>query len=154
MNPRLWISEAFAVFAILTASVHPAHAAGCVVNASPVVFGNYDPIRPGDLPIVSTISYSCSGIKTRVRIGLTKGNSESFRARIMRRGNRKLEYNLYLDPTGTGVWGDGSEGTQVYIAPPPPNGASVTLHVYGRIRSNQDVSAGGYRDRVSVTVSF
>lgn len=154
MNPRRWLCEIFVAFAMLSASVHPARAAGCVVNASPVAFGNYDPIRPGDLATVGTISYSCSGIKTRVRIGLTSGDSESFRARMMRKGNRKIEYNLYLDPTGTAVWGDGSQGSQVYIAPPPPNGASVTLHIYGRIRSSQDVSAGGYRDRVSVTVSF
>ncbi len=70
----------------------------------------------------------------------------------MHLGNKRLEYNLYLDPTGVSIWGDGSGGSQVYITSNPPNGAPVNLTVYGRIQARQGAPAGMYRDNVFVVI--
>ena len=57
-----------------------------------------------------------------------------------------LYYNIYLDATHRTIWGDGTNGTDVYIDPKPPNKTPVTVPAYGRIRALQDVPAGQYAD--------
>ena len=109
-------------------------APGCIASATPIAFGTYQPLHPADAVSVSTITYSCTAVKGRVRVSLSRGESGAFLRRVMHLGNKRLEYNLYLDPTGVSIWGDGSGGSQVYITSNPPNGASVNLTVYGRIR--------------------
>jgi spore coat protein U-like protein len=127
-------------------------AMGCVASATPIVFGTYQPLHPADAVSVSTITYTCTGVKGRVRIGLGRGDSGSFARRVMHNGSRKLGYNLYLDATGVSIWGDGSGGSQVYIANGPVNGAPVSLTVYGRIQARQDAPSGMYRDSIFITI--
>jgi spore coat protein U-like protein len=126
---------------------------GCTTRATPIAFGIYQPLLGTDAVSVSTITYTCSGVKGRVRIGLSSGDSGSFNARVMNQEGKKLEYNLYLDPTGLSVWGDGTGGSQVYTANNPADGAVVNLIVYGRVQAGQQaVTAGIYHDSVSVFI--
>ena len=129
-------------------------AAGCEVNASPVVFGNYDSIHPADLVTVGTLMLRCTGMHGPVKIALTAGDSQNFTQRVMHLGNSRLGYNLYLDATATSVWGDGSAGSRVYTTTAPSDGAAMRIAVYGRVQSRQDASAGPYRDSVSVVLTF
>jgi spore coat protein U-like protein len=129
-----------------------AWAGGCVASATPIAFGTYQALHPEDGVSVSTITYSCTGVKGRVRIGLSRGDSGNFVRRVMHQGNRKLEYNLYMDATMVSIWGDGSGGSQLYIASAPANNAPVTLTVYGRINARQDAHSGMYQDDVFVTI--
>ena len=69
-------------------------------------------------------------------------------------GNNRLTYNLYLDPTGFVPWGDGSGGTQVYVANGPSSGTTVRLMVYGKVQLRQNVAAGDYHDMVTVILMF
>jgi spore coat protein U-like protein len=139
----------------IVAALGPRVLAGsCEVSASPVVFGSYEPTHPSDLVTVGTLILRCSGVRGPVKIELTAGDSNNFHQRIMRQGNSKLAYNLYVDPTATSVWGDGSAGSQVFTTPAPTFGALVRVPVYGRIQSRQDASAGNYSDNVSVVLSF
>lgn len=138
--------------AILLGAPTQCWASGCIASATPIAFGTYQPLHPADAVSVSTITYSCTGVKGRVRVSLSRGESGAFLRRVMHLGNKRLEYNLYLDPTGVSIWGDGSGGSQVYITSNPPNGASVNLTVYGRIQARQGAPAGMYRDNVFVVI--
>ncbi len=140
------------VAAVLLIAAGKASGSGCVASATGIAFGTYQPLHPADTVSVSMITYSCTGVKGRVRIALSRGESGTFARRIMHQGNRKLEYNLYLDATGTSIWGDGSGGSQIYVANGPPDGAPVNLIVYGRVQARQDASSGLYRDIIFVTI--
>ena len=143
---------ALMALAILLGVPSYCRAAGCIASATPVAFGTYHPLHSADAVSVSTITYSCTGVKGRVRISLSRGESGTFARRIMHLGNKRLEYNLYLDPTGVSISGDGSGGSQVYLTSNPPNGAPVNLTVYGRIGARQGAPAGMYRDNVFVAI--
>src|SRR5713101_3580386 len=71
----------------LTNASGPAASRGlCTVAATPLAFGKYDPLRHNDGVTVSMLHYRCFGVPRRLTIGLTTGQSGSFRARKMRRG--------------------------------------------------------------------
>jgi spore coat protein U-like protein len=137
---------------ILLGAADRAWALGCVASATPIAFGTYQPLHPDDGVSVSTITYSCTGVKGRVRIGLSRGDSGNFARRVMHQGNHKLEYNLYMDASLVSIWGDGSGGSQLYITSAPANNAPVTLTVYGRINARQDAHSGMYQDNIFVTI--
>jgi spore coat protein U-like protein len=58
--------------------------------------------------------------------------------------------NLYLDASGTQIWGDGTGEGQLYVAPAPPPGSKVTIMIFGRIQPGQNATAGRYADDVQV----
>jgi len=126
----------------------------CEVAATPVAFGMYDPLRHKEAATVGMLRYRCSGTHKRLTIGLTTGESGSFRMRRMGRGSKAIVYNLYLDAAGTQVWGDGTGGSQAYIVNSPADGNEVSIPVYGRLFGDQNASAGNYQDNVSVVVSY
>ncbi len=87
-------------------------------------------------------------------IQLSRGSSATFRPRAMQLGADQLQYNLYLDPSRSTVWGDGSAGTSQYGPSSPPNASSVLLNIYGRMPARQNVRAGSYSDTVVITIVF
>jgi spore coat protein U-like protein len=149
-----WIRVPLAALAIVLAGATNAFSIGCVVNSSPIAFGSYRSLHSGDLVSVGTISYICTGVRGRITIALNRGDSDSVSERSMFHGDKRLIYDLYLDPTGSAPWGDGTGGTQVYVANGPSNGAIVRLTVYGRVPARQDISAGEYRDMVTVDLNY
>jgi len=148
---RYWL---LAALAILLAGAGNACAFGCVINATSITFGDYRSLHPGDLVSTGAISYTCTGVRGRISIALDQGNSPSVRKRRMREGAKSLTYNLYLDPVGSSVWGDGTDGSQVYVARGSTDGATVRLIVYGKVPPRQDVSAGAYHDAITVNLIF
>jgi spore coat protein U-like protein len=155
MKLELWIRAPLAALAIVLAGVTDAYSSGCVVNASSIVFGSYRPLDPGDLVSAGTISYTCTGVRGRVTIALNRGDSNSEGERSMSQGDKRLGYQLYLDPTGSAPWGDGTDGTQVYVASGgASDGTTIRLTVYGKVRSRQDVTAGEYMDMVTVNLTY
>jgi len=90
-----------------------------------------------------------------IRILLTGGNTSSSPDRRMSRGSDNLNYNLYLDPLGTTVWGDGSRGSMFYNDPAPRLNTNITVPVYARIPARQhDAAVGAYSDTIIVTIQF
>jgi spore coat protein U-like protein len=61
-----------------------------------------------------------------------------------------VSYQLFLDPSHTVPWGDGTAGTQEATV----SGSSGTLAIYGRIPPGQRARAGEYSDAVTIVVSF
>jgi spore coat protein U-like protein len=168
---RLWVGFAPSLVMIILFLATPTvtHAAGhvavgaagpiassgqCMVAATPVAFGMYDPLLHQDGVTVGMLHYRCSGTPKRLTIGLTTGDSSSFRARRLGRGSNAIKYNLYLDAACTQIWGDGTGGSQTYIVNSPSSGSEVSIPVYGRLFGDRNASAGNYHDNVSVVVTY
>ena len=140
--------EALAALILLASTATAAHAFGCAVSTTPINFGGYDTLSHNGASAVATITYSCFEKTQRVAIGLTKGYAGTFAMREMRTGSHKLAYNLYLDASGSQIWGDGTGEGQLYVAPAPPPGSKVTVMIFGRIQPGQNAVAGRYGDDV------
>jgi spore coat protein U-like protein len=156
--PGSWRSTALlaALGAAAVLAPRPAGAQGqscTVTSVIGIVFGTYDPFAPGDLQAVGSITHRCPANRPP-RISLGTGNAASFTPRAMwllgSGGAEILQYDLCLDLQCTMVWGDGSPGTQEYVA----TTGRATVPVYGRVRAGQDPVVGSYSDTVVVTIVF
>lgn len=134
----------------------------CTVNATGILFGNYNPLSPaGDSSVGSwTVTCNALGSGSATVAGtltLSTGSSGSYTGRTMKSGTRALQYNIYATPSHSQVIGDGSAGTlalsdsgtvtagQVY---------QITGSMYGFVPPSQDVPAGTYTDSIVVTVTY
>jgi spore coat protein U-like protein len=135
---------------------------GCTIETRPLAFGNYNPLVPEALDGIGTVIYTCGekesldgarGVKN-IRIEMSRGASNSYSDRRMTSGQDQLFYQVYLDSSHRTIWGDGSNGTNYYFDPHPPNKTPVSVPAYGRIRGMQDVLAGQYVDVLQVTIQF
>ncbi len=131
-------------------------AAQCTLSSTGVSFGTYDVFDPSPLASTGGITYFCGPPNLPIEVHLGTGGSGSFLPRRMANGAERLAYNLYLDPAGTLIWGDGTGGTSVLTGttgpPGPPSGRTFTVTIYGRVPPEQDVTAGVYTDTVVVTL--
>ncbi|ACL67069.1 Spore coat U domain protein [Anaeromyxobacter dehalogenans 2CP-1] len=132
----------------VTATVVPS----CTIAATPVAFGNYDPLVTNSstaLNAQGTVTVTCT-TGTAYTIGLGAGNSASG-SRAMQHASltAELPYELYLDAARTTVWDNTvmQTGTAAGITPAP-------YPVYGRIPAAQNVPTGSYADAVVATVTF
>lgn len=134
----------------------------CLVSTTDVAFGTYNPLSATPLDHVGNVHVSCTttlGLAITVTTDLGAGqNSASFSPRKMASGANRLNYDLYADAAHTGIWGDGTSGTQHMVE-------SLTLSllgavtrdypVYGRIPGSQTtVRPGSYGDSVVVTITY
>ena len=143
-----------ACFVVLaSADSNAAPPEGCIfMNVQGMSFGNYATNSPDPLDTVSTLLYRCPNVTQPIRMELSRGNSGSFR-RSMRVRNSVMEYNLYLDAGHSRIWGDGSSGTNVYMAGPTGNGTQK-VSIFGRIPPGQKLRAGEYRDLLVLTLLY
>lgn len=149
----------------------PALAASCGVSALNVPFGDYNPFSYVDVDTTGSITINCQSALTEtvsLSVAMTAGVSGSFTSRQMRNtsGGSAMRYNLYGNASRTTVWGDGTGGSSTVsasmllarcLACPPenPNSASVSLPVYARAFSRQNLlPAGAYLDTITVIVTF
>jgi spore coat protein U-like protein len=136
---------------------HSAQAAvNCRINTIAVAFGSYDVFSSSVLTSVGSVSIRCVGIgrgTSPVSVSLNPGNSGNFQPRKMLRDSETLNYNLYLDPGGSQIWGDGTSGTQIFSAM-TSNNQTLNLPIFGRMPAGQDVSVGIYSDTIIATINF
>lgn len=136
-------------------------AASCGISAQPMVFGRLSTIDPQDVTGQATIEVNCSEdgvmpIESSVSYNLLvdAGNSLSYLVRQMRSGGDTLNYNLYIDPAHSTIWGDGSPGTEKLSGTAPAPGTGVST-AYGLIPGNQPgLAAGSYSDLLTVEIEF
>jgi spore coat protein U-like protein len=137
----------------------------CTIETRPLSFGNYDPLAGTDVDAIGQIIYLCSNGNSgnassanatpkAIRIELDQGSSQSFEKREMVGPGERLGYNIYLDATRQTIWGNGTQGTEVYFDAHPPNKTAVTVPAFGRIFRLQDVDAGSYADVIGVRILF
>lgn len=67
-----------------------------------------------------------------------------------------LSYNLYRDASRLQVWGNtpGTNTLSRSITLPNKTSGTLSFTLFGRIDPLQDVRAGAYSDRLTVTISF
>ena len=145
---------ALAAFAFVLTMLAPARVeAACSITTTGVSFGTYDVFHASPVDSTGSVRYQCSGSTGTFTISLGTGSSGTFQPRTMVSGAEKLNYNLYLDAARTSIWGDATAGTSWFMEP-NATGKPVTLTVFGRIPSGQDVAAGTYADTIIVTIQF
>lgn len=143
--------------ALLMGVLAGAAQAACQVAIGHLAFGPYDAFGCTDSCTSGTLTVHCSmspAPTVRVRAA-PSAVSGGFIPRRMRQagGQETLAYNLYVDPAGTRVWGDGSGGT-LTISENVQAGRPWKITIYARIPPGQDVTPGAYSDTVSVAVEF
>jgi len=130
-------------------------ARNCRISATPLAFGNYDPITANaTVPLdgTATISVACNRGSVGVWVGLNLGQNAAGAVRRMISGADVMTYELYSDTPGGTVWGNavGSGLTWPLFA----NHSPVDRTVHGRVPAGQDVVVGAYSDTVVATVNF
>lgn len=128
-------------------------AASCLVSATDLNFGAYEPLD-GALDGTSTITATCTA-ETPYEIGLSAGTgtpATTTRAMTGSDGaSTQLDYELYSDTTRSAIWGAPGGAT---VAQSALTGGALNYTVYGRIPASQYVPAANYADTVTVTVTY
>ncbi|HEX7112094.1 MAG TPA: spore coat U domain-containing protein [Mizugakiibacter sp.] len=166
-NRRITLLALLALGTLLASPL--VRAARCTISTSGLSFGVYDPLAGSASTANGSVSLNCrySGADFlfgfTANVTLSPGLSGSYLARTLRAGAEQLRYNLYIDPSHTSVFGDGSGGTQAVSECFPglfggcvggSGNSPVTIPVYGQMPGSQDVGAGSYADNLVVTVTF
>lgn len=128
--------------------------AACSFSTTGVAFGVYDVFSPAPNDSTGTITFQCDPPDKDIAITIDAGANGTVANRRLRNGTEFLDYNLFLDPARTTIWGDGTSGTSVYFIknPKPNRDNEVTIH--GRIPAGQDVAVGSYVDTAVVVINF
>jgi spore coat protein U-like protein len=126
----------------------------CDIAATAVAFGTVTGVDT----TTGTITLACQGAGSNNPYTVTLSTGlGSYSQRQMRRGQSRLSYNLYTDPSHTLIWGDGSGGSHVVsgtIAFRTSGTVVVPLTVYGLVPNQPFPVSGPYRDTIVATVSF
>ncbi|NJC04380.1 spore coat protein U-like protein [Sphingomonas kaistensis] len=125
----------------------------CLVSASPMLFGNYDPVGAAVTNGTSAITVTCT-TGTNFVVGLNAGNAAgaTVAARQMSNAAHRLNYSLFSDAARSSNWGN-TPGLDT-PATTTATGSPSVLTVYGQIAANQNVPGGAYADTVTITVSY
>ena len=132
---------------LVTATV----ANSCLVSATDLNFGAYDPAAVKDG--TSTITVTCTA-QTPYTIGLDAGQHfATTRAMIGDdTATTLLKYELYTESGHGTIWGELLSGTTV--ANSSLAGGALDYTVYGQIPASQYVPAANYADTITVTVDY
>ncbi|KPF62168.1 spore coat U domain-containing protein [Porphyrobacter sp. AAP60] len=130
----------------------------CSTTASGASFGTYDPTSPAPKDTSGTVTINCTGLIAlfgSVDISASAGSSGNAAQRTMRQGINTLNYNLYVNPARSIVFGNGAGGTQRIST--SLNGLlffSQSTFFYARLPANQWARAGNYSDTIVITVAY
>lgn len=136
---------------ILWSLVLSQEALSCQTTATGVAFGQYDAITNQPTTGMGTIRLNCPSPAV-VRLSAGMHSQGGFATRILASADRSdhVRYNLYLDPMGIRIWGDGAANTFVQQV---PNGNS-DLQIYAVVPGGQRIGAGSYHDMITVIVDW
>lgn len=137
--------ESLAATTGTTFSVTATVAATCVVSASDLDFGAYDP-SAGNHDSTTTVSVTCTN-GTAYSVDLDNGSNYVTGRRMTDGLLHYLAYDLYSDSSHLIAWNTGgaaSSGT----------GSAQAYTVYGRISGGQYVTPASYTDTITVTVNY
>lgn len=135
----------------------------CILDVTDLAFGSFTVNGlDGDPQATASVSVDCSddGNPTVVTsadysITMSAGMGGSYAPRSMPGTGNALDYNIYLDPSHTDVWGDGSGATQVLEVTGHPFPSEQVYTVYGKVPGLQaGVHPGTYMDTISVELAF
>lgn len=141
---------------LLAYPIAGARAAGCTVDTSGGLdFGQYDVFAATATDSESNIILTCDLLSAPL-ISIEIGASATSGGILQRQmqsavSASRLDYNLFIDPARTIVWGDYAAGTPLTMLN-INDGTPRQLHVYGRIPPRQNANVGSYSDHVMVTI--
>jgi spore coat protein U-like protein len=166
VKARHTLGAAIVLAGALATTAH-AGAPVCTLNTGGMSFGNYDPTSATAVTTMASGSLLCTytGTGFTASITISTGNSGSYATRSMVLGTQSLNYNVYLDPGYTLIFGNGSGGTYDFTVCYPggtvvctgetaQSGQIYTGTVYGLLPAHQNVRAGTYTDKLVVTVTY
>ena len=130
----------------------------CQINLSTLNFGNYDPLETSPVDSVGNLTYFCSQPVPLVTITIDRNGAQNvLNRRMVNSGGQNADsllYNIYLDAARTAIWGDGTQGSQIWSTPSPAAHTRINLPIYGRIPAGQNVSVGSYGDTLMITINY
>lgn len=164
MSRRRGLASACCALGLLTtpipalAACAPLSLCACVVTASGIAFGAYDPLASTPATSSGTVTVDCVltvALSGSYDIALGKGGSGSYTPRRMTSGGAQLDYNLYTSPALTQIWGDGTGSTAtVGRSFAALLLVSQTTTIYAQIPAGQNVASGVYGDTILVTITY
>ncbi|MFA5121219.1 spore coat U domain-containing protein [Zavarzinia sp.] len=128
----------------------------CIVSATNLAFGSYNPLSPSPTDGASTLQIRCTYLTVwSIKLNQGTGSGATISQRRMTRTasppSGTLTYSLYTDAARIVLWGDGLTGVSAVGS---GTGSWQTVNVYGRIPTGQFTAAGSYSDTISVTVNY
>ncbi|HVR42216.1 MAG TPA: spore coat U domain-containing protein [Thermoanaerobaculia bacterium] len=126
----------------------------CLVSASDLDFGSYDPIganAAAPLLADATLSVFCTR-GTTASIGMNLGTSAVAGQRFMTGPGSQLAYGLFQDAARSQPWSLTSSMTASSSSKDVPVGNGLLIH--GSIPGAQDAVAGNYVDTVQAVVNY
>jgi spore coat protein U-like protein len=147
-----WVGVAAATTATTTFQVTATVSANCIVSATALSFGTYDPLSASATTSTSTITVRCT-LDTPYTVALDAGTGSgaTVSARKMSKGADTLSYSLYQDGSYLSVWGQ-TAGTDTLGG--TGTGSDIEHTVHGRIPAGQNVRTGAYADTITVSVDY
>lgn len=147
----LLIKSYYAEIATTTFPVTATVLNSCLVAATSLVFGNYNPSLGTALDAAKSVTATCT-LGSAFNIGLDAGirSGAIVNSRKMTFGSNSLNYKLYSDSSRTSIFGEtiGADTMTITAASLP-----TILKACGRIFGGQNSPAGAYVDAVNVTLT-
>ena len=144
--------------ALVSMAVPDMAQAVCQINLSTLIFGNYDPLETSPVDSVGNLTYFCSQPVPIVTITIDRNGGENMlNRRMTNHGGQDADallYNIYLDAARTAIWGDGTQGSQIWVAQNPPVRTRINVPIYGRIPAGQNIGVGSYGDTLMITINY
>jgi spore coat protein U-like protein len=150
---------------LLLVAWQPASAAvtfSCTVSASALAFGIYPANSAAPVATTGTFTVTCTATGTGSAtvsgtLSLSTGSSGQFATRTMQAGTSVLDYNIYVTPAYSQIFGDGTAGT--YELSESGTVTAGQLYqvggaLYALIPARQDVAPGSYVDTIVMTVTY
>ncbi|MBC5767661.1 Csu type fimbrial protein [Ramlibacter albus] len=164
-NVMVWVPALrTAALAAALSMAGSAFAGACSVSSTGLAFGAYQPLTlPGKVVSAAatsnaTVQVTCTGITTggsySIALGPSTGGTIVPRYLDNAAGGPAMSFNLYVDPSYSTVWGDGSTGTA--LTGSIPTGSSSQAHaIYGRIPAGQGtVRVGSFTGSMTMTLTY
>lgn len=142
------VNEIVVAIALLAAPLGAS--AACMLSSTALSFGVIDPLVEMQHDSTAQIHVTCDPQAT-FTISLSTG-AGSYNQRALVSGANLLNYNLYIDPQRTMIWGDGSGTTRTVSGSADSAGTSHTI--YGSIPWQPRAVPGVYSDTIVITVSY
>lgn len=147
----------FAATSTTTFNVTASVASACIISASTLGFGNYNPTLGAALNGSSTVTVTCT-TGTTYNVGLDQGTGTgaTVTTRFMTRvsgGTQVIAYSLYQNNARTTVWGN-TIGTNTVTG--TGTGVAQPLTVFGQIFASNPTTlpVASYLDTITATVTY
>ena len=134
----------------------------CTVAASALAVGVYPANSAAPIAATGTFTVTCTATGTGSAtvsgtLSLSTGSSGKFATRTMLAGTGVLDYNIYVSPAYSQIFGDGTAGTYQLSESGTVTAGQVYQvggALYGLIPARQDVAPGSYVDTIVMTVVY